>query len=449
MIRVAAASALIAAIFFRFARPGLGYYFTADDVMNLRRAWPEPVWHFARDCFTFSPVAYRPFGLLEYRAIFALVGFHPLPFHLISFGFLSFNLVLLAWLARRLTGSIKIGLLAALIGCFHSRMDYLYLNTGTIYDVICFTLYVGGLVWYMRIRQSGKLPDAWQTAFLLPMYLGALNSKEIAATWPVMLLAYELLYHGRVQVRRSWIIWLSSLLTAVFLARKLSSASVLVQGYKPRYSFGTLLQNWEAYTSGLFYGEGQVRAGVVFVLWLALLVTALVLRSKALQFSWVFLFLTPLPVSFIETRGLYVWYVPLAGWAVYLATVIALASRPVRAVPAQAAVFVACAVLLSLAHFHDRPNRFRPNDGKNDQVRDFERQIATLHPTLPKGAHILLLDDPFETNEWTPSSLMQLHYHDSTLEVQRFKQTADRSAIAASRHDFVFTYRNGAMQEVH
>lgn len=71
---MAAIGTLIAAIFVWFASPGLGYYLTDDHVMNLRRSWPEPVSHLARDCITFSPVAYRPFGLLVYRAIFTLAG---------------------------------------------------------------------------------------------------------------------------------------------------------------------------------------------------------------------------------------------------------------------------------------------------------------------------------------------------------------------------------------
>lgn len=123
-------------------------------------------------------------------------------------------------------------------------MDALYSTTGSVYDIVCFTFYVGGLVWYIHIRQGGNLPRAWQTAALLVLYLGALNSKEMAATWPLILLLYELLYHGLAALRRSWVISAAAVLTALFLGAKLSSASVLVQVYRPRFSVERLLDNW-------------------------------------------------------------------------------------------------------------------------------------------------------------------------------------------------------------
>src|ERR1700730_14422024 len=150
-------SVFIAGMFYYFARPGLSYYFTDDDIMNLRRAWPVPTRDLLRQVFTFDPQGYRTVGLLFYRLMFSLAGLHPRPFHWVCFAFLVVNLALLFLLAKTLTNSAEIALLATLIGCFHSRMDGLYFTTSTIYDILCYTFYFTFLLCYIHSRSKISL----------------------------------------------------------------------------------------------------------------------------------------------------------------------------------------------------------------------------------------------------------------------------------------------------
>src|SRR5690349_4648638 len=106
-LQAIAASVVIVGMFYYFARPGLSYYFTDDDVMNLRFAWPIPVRELLRQVIMFSPEAYRPVHMLFYRVMYTLAGLNPAPFHWVTFGLLIFNVALLFLFARSLTKSTE------------------------------------------------------------------------------------------------------------------------------------------------------------------------------------------------------------------------------------------------------------------------------------------------------------------------------------------------------
>jgi hypothetical protein len=114
-----AGAAVIVGIFTYFAWPGLFYYFDADDVTNLRRAWPDPIWKAI--LANFSIGSQRSLVSLIYRLLYAIAGFHPFPYHLLCLTLLLTNIYLLYRVADQLTGSREIALFAALLGCFHSR----------------------------------------------------------------------------------------------------------------------------------------------------------------------------------------------------------------------------------------------------------------------------------------------------------------------------------------
>src|ERR1700736_5160169 len=141
-----AGAAAIVSIFAYFAWPGLFYYFDADDVANLRRVWPDPIWK--------AVSSQRPLVSLIYRLLYAVAGFHPFPYHLLCLTLLLTNIYLLYRVAHQLKGSREIALFAALLGCFHSRMDTLYIDTGNMYDIVCYTFFMSALLYYTRIRAS-------------------------------------------------------------------------------------------------------------------------------------------------------------------------------------------------------------------------------------------------------------------------------------------------------
>lgn len=153
-----------------------------------------------------------------------------------------------------------------------------------------------------------------------------------------------------------------------------------------------------------------------------------------------------LPVSFIPTRGLNVWYLPLAGWACYFAALLQHgAGRASAMIEAKihALGFALLFAALATAHALDRPYRFAPNEGFDQSILDFERQTTALLGTPSAQTRILFLNDPFKSNEWTPSSVLQLHYHNPELDFERVKLPEQVEATRVNTYDHVFDYQDG------
>jgi hypothetical protein len=187
----------IAAVFLWFARPGLDYYFDTDDITNLGRACSQPVHKLLLDTLPIFGSPTRALGQMTYRGLFALAGLHPLPYHLFCLALLGTNIYLLYRLAFALTESKAAAMLAALIGCFHSRMESLYSSIGNIFDIGCCTFFLLTLLYYLHSRQNGGSAGVKNLIILVALYLCALNFKEMAAMLPAILVCYELIYQGK------------------------------------------------------------------------------------------------------------------------------------------------------------------------------------------------------------------------------------------------------------
>jgi hypothetical protein len=368
---------------------------------------------------------------LIYKLLFDLVGLHALLFRFFCFALLAFNIYLLYCVARRLTGSWQAAMFAALLGSFHSRMESLYTSVGNLFDIGCATFFLCALLYYIRWRENGRNAGLLENGALIFIYLCALDFKEMAVALPVVLVCYELVYHGtpgfqRSELRRWLTICILSLVTAAFLLPGFLGASTLAQAYRPQYSLHRFLDNWETYLGFLFYVLHPFSLAAMLTLLGLLLVVALVLKSRPLIFSWCFILIAPLPVSFIDTRGLNVWYIPFVGWVIYAATLLWLLLN--KLMPASAkrghaavALFLILAALLAVAHTRQREYTFTSQGRENQRVSRFQSQFVALCPKLPAGSNTLLVDDPFGVDEWTPVTLLRLYFRDPNLDIIRMK----------------------------
>lgn len=187
----------ITTYFLAFTRFSLWSEFTGDDLMNLYFAWLQPYRAMLGDVllfFRWTP-NYRPLGALAYKVSFALFDFNLLPLRIFSLGVLAANVFLVYAVARRLTRSREIGVLAALIHAYHFGFSALYCNTGTIYDILCFFFYFSAFLYYLRARRENAYLSPLQLLSLSGLYILALDSKEMAVTLPVLLVFYEVLYN--------------------------------------------------------------------------------------------------------------------------------------------------------------------------------------------------------------------------------------------------------------
>jgi len=311
---------LISVYFLVLARYSLRSWFSFDDLMNLYRAWTPPPSLLLKGNLLFFRVLpfYRPLGSSWYRVIFHFAGFNPLPFHLAYLTLFLLNLLLTYSVARRLAGSREIGAVTALLASYHHRFVNLFLDTGYIYDALCYTFYFSAFLFYLRARQQKRLPTVTELAACSILFICALNSKEIAVTFPAILLIYELVFHPPVSLSR-WVLYEGrsalvmgaiALLFVIGIFTDSHSLALMDPGYQPVFTLARFMETSRHFLGDIFSYENDWPAWAVLSLWGALLLIAWLTRLKALRFAWLFLMITPLPLAFLPHRRAAQYYIP-------------------------------------------------------------------------------------------------------------------------------------------
>ena len=466
------AALFILAYFLYFAYWGLFADFTHDDLMNMFRSMARPYPALVADnllFWRFSPT-YRPFGALVYKASLDLFGLNLFPLRVFCYLALGLNIFLVYALARRLTGSREVGALAALLHSFHTNFSHLYLNSGTLYDIFCFTFTFLGLLLYVRVRQEGKWLTPAQIALFSLLLILALDSKEMALAIPLLLGAYELICR-RPRATASTIatLLLSAGIAAVYYFGRVTGPEGISQSgaYKTSISPGEYLQQTGHYLDELFYRTDWFTAGRTAAFLFVLLAVAGLLRSRALAFSVCVFALGILPMAFIGPRSLSAVYIPLAGLAIYLAILLVwcrdlflnFLKRWVSHKPGGAQAWHAAtpgAVLLfaltayGLVHVHLRLGYFYQAWQKEyGQIRSVMDQLPRLHPTLPKGARILVVQDPFGEFNWASRFIAGLVYRDPYLPVDRLPSMQKKpDAAEIAKYSIRLTYEDGKLRDL-
>jgi len=337
--RKAAFAGFILAYFLYFNWEGLFAHFGADDMMNMSKYWRLGPGTLVLDCLLPWRGGYRPMAGLYYLPLLGVFGLNPVPFHAVQLVLLAGNLYLVYRFARRLvTTELQAGL-AALIVAYHSGLSNLYYDTAFIYDVLCFTFYMGAFLCYARIRAQGRLAGAAETALVLGLYLCALNSKEMALTMPIVLLAYEMICHAPPVWSVRWLTGpgrvavFCAVFNLVYLYGKAFGRDAMIASasYRPELSLHRIFAFEKASMDSLLLAWQTFNwRGVVFA-WLLLAYVAWRRPRPVLRFCWIFLMVTPLPLALLEGRGAACLYIPFAGWAVLAAIVLTdLASAAAR-----------------------------------------------------------------------------------------------------------------------
>ncbi len=398
--------------------------------MNLYRAWDFPLRHLIIANLTPFTKVYRPAGGAFYRILFAIFGLHPMPYRIAIYCFLLLNIALTYWLVKLLTDSPEIGILAALIGAYHNRIMDIYVSGGTVYDVLCFTFYVAALCVYIRGRSGGG-PLSWKTsALFVALNVLALNSKEMAATLPVVLLAYELLYHKKFP--RSAALWISFAMTIV--ATKLRTGAGTAFSGNPEYALHISVRQFFLTTRQLLddlfvLQPGTLStakaAGILLLVW----VIAILAKRRDLRLAAVIITLAPLPINFINYRGFFVMYLPMLGWVMFAAIAI-VASRdwllqhvwnraplpPRTWEPERVAAFVFTLYVLFNVYAHDPARSFLYPIAEQQHIRELNESLTKLRLPIPKGGSVLFLDNGLE-DRWAPLYVLRFYYGDPTMNV--------------------------------
>jgi hypothetical protein len=474
----------IAGLFLFFARRGLFVYYSSDDLMNLYGYWTQPAMSLVKANVFFWTPSYRPFGGLIYRTIFAIFGFNPHPLYVAYFVAMLANLWLAYFVFKRLGGSAEIGAIAVLLYEFHGKLDYLYFNAGSMYDVFCFLFFSSALLIYMRVRMQGRLLGIWGTLAFLACFVSALNSKEMAATLPVIVLVYELIFHSpnfrSASALLRWCFYegrtalLGALFVLIYLPAKLGPDGFAHDvGYIPSYTWARWLQDTGTYLAYVIYrndpsshlGVSPLTAAGVGVFFGVLIAIALWVRSRVMWFGLLFFVITLLPVSFIPARLGSVLYLPLAGLALaaavclvrfkdglwrrssegrsghLLATIADLSPRS-----ASAALFLATALAIAIVDYRYWPSALNARYSPYKKTID---EVSQLYPVLPHGAKILFVHSPVD-NGWGMLFLLRLYYHDADLFLTQLNGPKEqRITIDQLPHyDHIFDFENGHYVEL-
>jgi hypothetical protein len=441
---------------FWFAGGGLRARFTGDDLMNLNFHLTPSFPRLVLSNLTYWSTAYRPMGGIVYVAIYRLLGFRPMPFRIVCFALLLGNLWLLYRVSLRLTGRREIALLATLLASYHAWLVNLYYSTGTIYELLCFAFYFAAFDYYLGIRQTGKMLNLRQWTWFLALYICALNSKELAVTLPLCLAAYEAIWHPPARGLRASARWLaqegrgaavSALVTVPYVVGKLTGPGSLAANplYRPAISPARYLHAFHLYLNVLFYRDHFFRDGNTILLVAAMLGLALWRRSRPLLFAWFFVLFSVLPFIFVPHYSGFFIYLPLAGWALYAATVLTmLRERFARAIP-PAALFLALALALAPLHARESRTTMQVFDSAELPTSEMIAQLRRVEPSVPKGAHLFFESDPFPAMTFSLVFLVRLFYRDLTIEVARAK---DGDAPGDRRFDAVFRWDDGKLVRV-
>ncbi len=465
------AALAIAIYFFYFTGGGLRTGFSHDDLMNVWRAWQDPLPHILKEnlFFFLYPTNYRPMGSLFYHIFFNAFGLDPLPYRLCLLALLLTNIYLVYSFARRISQSREIGGVTALLHAFHPSFAPLYRNTGTCYDIICCSFYLSALVWYLRIRQQGRLLRRAEYLGILALLICALDAKEMAVTLPVLIGVYEMLYHPPPEYKPRILIWWlareggvacwGAIIDLAFIVRKIYWTGGIGRMGPYRVGIGVF-----AFMHGLRHDLDEV-----FITWgtdvfrernvaiLLLLLFLFAWRSRLVYFRFALLFwlIGVLPVGFLPLRSIYAVYIPLAGFDFCMAILFIemrewLWSGVRRLVhlpdlPGLRQVLTFIVLLLALARIYYVKGA-KLESGHDQQSRQIGSVIDALRAQLPrakKGAHMLFLKDPFEKHlgaDLATAFITQLLYRDTSIEADRLWQMPEPpDAARMKQYDYIFT----------
>jgi len=470
MLRAILAGLFIACYFLFFTWRGLLEYFTGDDMMNLYGYMDKSVGALVKGNIFFWTPYYRPFGGIVYRSLFAIFGLNPYPVYLVFFAVLLVNLLMAYLVLSRIGGSREIGVIATLLFSFHGKLDYLYYNAGSMYDAFCFFFYFGALLIYLRARLQGRFLGLWETLGFLACFIGSLNSKEMAATLPVMVLLYELIWHPpdfksfRALFRWTFgegrIALLGALIVLIYIPAKLSSEGLASSpAYVPVYTWSRYLEDTGVYLANLLYRSNpEVPLGVtpltppqVGFVFAVLIAIALWMRSRPAWFGLLFFLIALLPVSFVTARLGFVLYLPLAGMALYAAVCLVQIKDKLRALipsfgsvsPGSASVglFVVMAVIMSaIAYEHWPP----APDAKYSPYKLGVTEFSRLYPRMPHGARLLFVHTQFDPT-WDMVFLLRNLYQDHDLYITMLNgPPPQRIPLEKLGHyDHIFDFEDG------
>jgi len=427
--------------FLKYTAGGLASWFSDDDLMNMHYYWSQPWTALLKANVFFFMGEPRPLGGVYYIGIHWIWGFNPLPLRVGALVLVSINLVLLFLVVQELSGSIEVASVSLILTGLNESFISLYYDTGMIYDVLAFFCYYGTLYYYLRIRRLGRLPALRHVILLMVFCVCSLSAKEIAVSLPIALLLYELLWHPpagfRAEDLKRWILGpaevglLSGALTLAYIVGLAvgPNSPMRIEAYRPRPSVSLYLERSAYYLRLLSLDVFRPRSSGMLGILVAILAISCLLRKRHLVFASLMATISVLPLAFIPIRGGFAFYVPSLYWSLWAAGTLVAArgltmqlltwsvsrlAGPVR-LGSQVALLLALAVYVSRLNAKAFRSVLPIAQTSQDRNRRYDQEIHRCLPRIPRGAKVLILDDPWTNLPFEAAFLIRLSYDDPTI----------------------------------
>jgi hypothetical protein len=349
-------------------------------------------------------------------------------------------------LARLLGCEELAAYLAALAVCYHAGLANLYYNAAFIFDVLCGFFYLASFVYYVRIRNRGRLLGPGRTALFLALFLCALNSKEMAVTLPIMLLVYEWIYHRpegwQWQKLMAWVrgparmAWIAAVITAVDVYGKVfpPDAMVHAEAYKPVFTLRRIREFQRGLIQDLSMRPWWAPGWGKILLAYAVMALLAWRRKDRPVLRWLFWFMVvaPLPIEFLPGKRMACMALMMIGMAIFVAIALVDLARDAANLLTRAPVFrpemrrVLAALLIALPvlwwvgeqrdlRFHVVTNSMA---AQGIDSWDLIQQLQKVKPP-PPSSHVAFLDDPFHSFDM--DFMAALWIHDLSVDVHTWR----------------------------
>jgi hypothetical protein len=466
------AALLLAAFFWAFQGRALKSHFGPDEMMNIYGYWNPPLWKVLLAIVSFWSSFVRPMAAVYYLPLFHLFKFNPVPYSWVRIGLLGLNTVLFYMLARRISRSWWVAVLATFPVAYQANLGNLSFDGAFIFDTLCATFYFAALLWYIHCRTGRTHLSVGQGAVFLALYICALDSKEMAVSLPVVVLAYELLLAKRSGwslpelARQLWPTLAAGVITVIFILGKALGAQSLtsMEAYRPVFTWARFSESTTRFFNTIFYTDGFTMGAPptggltmehAVVLWGVLLCAGIVgllrrRRDPRWLFLWVWVMVTPLPIVFLPGRGAGLLYLIAAGWAMAAAMMFRavswrlarelFAGRPAR-LAAMGLALLGCASAYAyqtrIVHRYVVFGYLLTGKHTADVLAQFEKLNLQPKP----GSRIIFLNDPFP-DTFDMTFVAGLGWNDHSLRI--FQQSQIHlNDEQISGMDYIIDYING------
>jgi len=460
-----ASALLLTAYFVCFNWGSLRVHFALDDLGNIDHYYEYSPWQAVLANFLPWRGDVRPLGALFYLGIYHFAGINPVPYQATILVLLLATVYCAYRFMRLLGAGERAAALVALVYCYHGGIANLYYNAAFVYDVMCCFFYLAAFIYYLRIRNRGRLPGIWQTVAFLGLFLCALNSKEMAVSIPPMLLLYEWIYHRPAKWNLTELLaWvrgparvslIAALLDAADIYGKVAGPNDMTKaaGFHPVFTLERVRAFQVATLQDLLFSWSWTPGwGQILALWAILAFLAWRRADRPiLRFLFWFLVVAPLPIEFLIGKTQACLVLPMVGGAAFVAVVfvdaVDASARFLARVfklnpwgrPLLAGVMIAAAVFLWVRD----QRRLRQSIGGQPMTSlgfetwDLIEQMRASGFRPRPGSSVAFLDDPF-IDRLDMYRLARLWLHDRSVNLHAACQ-GPLSPEELAKMDYIFT----------